>query len=173
MLVCTLSPQSCLTLCNPMDGPPRGSSVHDILQASILEWVAMPSSRGSSRPRKPTRISCVSCTGRQVLCHGAIGEAPGEPGNPSTPLLVVLSLSCAPGCPLRPSQSRSKGWAASTEPCGSSRHQPPSSRGTHTGLGVKEVPSGRLLTMSRTSSMHSPSLRLADRGDPRRRQGSK
>ena len=168
-----LRAQSCPTLCDPVDYSPPGSSVHGILQASILEWVAMPSSRGSSRPREPTRISCVSCTGRQVLCHGAIGEAPGEPGNPSTPLLVVLSLSCAPGCPLRPSQSRSKGWAASTEPCGSSRHQPPSSRGTHTGLGVKEVPSGRLLTMSRTSSMHSPSLRQADRVDPRRRQGSK
>ena len=158
--------QSCPTLCDPVDYSPPGSSVHGILQASILERVAMPSSRGSSRPREPTRISCVSCTGRQILCHGAIGKAPGEPGNPSTPLLVVLSLSYAPGCPLRPSQSRSKGWAASTEPCGSSRQQPPSSGGTRTGLGVKEVPSGRLLTMSRTSSMHSPSLQQADRVDP-------
>ena len=37
-------------LCNPMDCSPPGSSVHGILQARILEWVAMPSSRGSSRP---------------------------------------------------------------------------------------------------------------------------
>ena len=40
--------QSCLTLCVPKDCNPPGSSVHGILQASILEWVAMPSSRGSS-----------------------------------------------------------------------------------------------------------------------------
>ena len=43
--------QSCLTLCNPMDCSPPGSSVHGILQAGILEWVAMPSFRGSSQPR--------------------------------------------------------------------------------------------------------------------------
>ena len=40
--------QSCPTLCDPMDCSPPGSSVHGILQARILEWVAMPSSRGSS-----------------------------------------------------------------------------------------------------------------------------
>ena len=40
--------QSCPTLCNPMDCSPPGSSVHEILQARILEWVVMPSSRGSS-----------------------------------------------------------------------------------------------------------------------------
>ena len=39
--------QSCLTLCDPMDCSPPGSSVHGFLQATILEWVAMPSSRGS------------------------------------------------------------------------------------------------------------------------------
>ena len=40
--------QSCLTLCHPMECSPPGSSVHGILQARILEWVAGPSSRGSS-----------------------------------------------------------------------------------------------------------------------------
>ena len=40
--------QLCLTLCDPMDCSLPGSSVHGILQARILEWVAMPSSRGSS-----------------------------------------------------------------------------------------------------------------------------
>ena len=49
--------QSCPTLCNPMDGSSSDSSVHGILQARILEWVAMPSSRGSSRPRDQTHIS--------------------------------------------------------------------------------------------------------------------
>ena len=43
--------QSCLTLCNPMDGSPLGSSVHGILQARVLEWVAISFSRGSSWPR--------------------------------------------------------------------------------------------------------------------------
>ena len=51
--------QSCLTLCNPMDCSPPGSSVHGILQARILEWVAMPSSRGSSWPRDWICISYV------------------------------------------------------------------------------------------------------------------
>ena len=45
--------QLCLTLANPMK--PSVSSVHGIFQARILEWVAMPSSRGSSRPRDPTQ----------------------------------------------------------------------------------------------------------------------
>ena len=43
--------QSCLTLCDPVDCSPPGSSVHGILQARILEWAAMPSSRESSQPR--------------------------------------------------------------------------------------------------------------------------
>ena len=43
--------------------------VHGILQARILEWVTMPSSRGSSRPRHQTRISYLSCIGRQVLYY--------------------------------------------------------------------------------------------------------
>ena len=47
---CAKSLQSCLILCNPMDCSPPGSSVHEILQAGIQEWVAMPSSRGSSDP---------------------------------------------------------------------------------------------------------------------------
>ena len=43
--------QSCPTLCDPVDCSPPGSSVHGILQARKLEWVAMLSSRGSSQPR--------------------------------------------------------------------------------------------------------------------------
>ena len=52
--------QSCPTLCNPLDCSPPGSSVHEILQPRILEWVAMLSSRGSFQPRGRTPISCVS-----------------------------------------------------------------------------------------------------------------
>ena len=54
--------QSCLTLCDPMDCSLPGSSVHGILQAGILEWVATSSSRRSSRPRDRTQVSCI--TGR-------------------------------------------------------------------------------------------------------------
>ena len=43
--------QSCVTLCDPIDCSPPGSSVHGILQARMLEWVAISFSRGSSRPR--------------------------------------------------------------------------------------------------------------------------
>ena len=51
--------QSCLTLCHPMDCSPPGSSVHGVLQARILEWVAIPFSGGSSRPRDRSRVSCI------------------------------------------------------------------------------------------------------------------
>ena len=68
LCMCLLS-QSCLTLCNPMDYSPPGSFVHGIFQARILTWVAMPSSRGSSRPRDQT--CCLLCPlhGRQVPYH--------------------------------------------------------------------------------------------------------
>ena len=59
--------QLCPTVCNPVDHSPPGSIVLGILQARILEWVAMPSSRGSSRPRTQTSTFYISCTGRQVL----------------------------------------------------------------------------------------------------------
>ena len=52
--------QSCLTLCNPMDCSPPGSSVHGILQARILEWVAISFSRGSSQPRDRTQVSRIA-----------------------------------------------------------------------------------------------------------------
>ena len=53
--------QSCLTLYNPTDCSPSGSSVHGIFQTRILVWVAISSSRGSSQPRDQIRISSVSC----------------------------------------------------------------------------------------------------------------
>ena len=51
LCVCAKSLQLCLTLWDPMDCSPPGSSVHGILQERILELVAMPFSRGSSQPR--------------------------------------------------------------------------------------------------------------------------
>ena len=61
--------QSCPTLYGPMDYSPSGSSAHVILQSRILEWVAMPSSGGSSWSRDQTFISYVSYIGSQVLYH--------------------------------------------------------------------------------------------------------
>ena len=52
--------QSCPTLCDPMDCSPPGSSVHGILQARILEWVAMPSSRGSSPAKDQSQVSHIA-----------------------------------------------------------------------------------------------------------------
>ena len=52
-----------------------GSSVHGILQARILEWVAMPSFRGSSRPRDQTHVSCGSC----IVGGFFTGEPPRKP----------------------------------------------------------------------------------------------
>ena len=46
-----------------------GYFVHEILQARILEWISMPSSRGSSQPRDRTQVSYISCSGRRVLYH--------------------------------------------------------------------------------------------------------
>ena len=52
--------QSCLTLYNPVDCSPLGSSIHGILQARILEWVAIFFSRGSSQPKDITQVSCIA-----------------------------------------------------------------------------------------------------------------
>ena len=58
--VCVWVAQSCLTLCDPRDYSPPGSSVHEILQARILEWVAISFSRESSQPRGLTRVSHIA-----------------------------------------------------------------------------------------------------------------
>ena len=55
-----LGAQLCPTLCDAVDCSPPGFSVHGILQARILEWVATPSSRGSSWPRNQTQVSCIA-----------------------------------------------------------------------------------------------------------------
>ena len=64
--------QSCLTLCKSMDCSPPGSSVHGILQARILEWIAIPFSRGSSWPRNQTGVSCIL---KESACNA------GDPGS--------------------------------------------------------------------------------------------
>ena len=77
MCVHAKSLQLCLTFCNPLDCSPPGSSAHGILQARILEWVAMPSSKGSFWPKDRTRVSC--------LLHWQAGSLPLAPsGKAST-----------------------------------------------------------------------------------------
>ena len=78
--------QSCPTLCDAMDCSPPGSSVHGILQARMLEWVAMLSSRGSCPPRDRASVSFIA--GR---CFTT--DPPGK--HPSPQLPTVVTHSCA------------------------------------------------------------------------------
>ena len=57
--VCLVA-ELCPTLCDPKDCSPPGFSVHGILQVRILEWFAMPLSRGSSQPGDWTQVSCIA-----------------------------------------------------------------------------------------------------------------
>ena len=72
LCVYVLVPQSCLTLCDSMNSSLPSSSVHGILQARILEWVAIPFSRGSSWPADWTQVSCIAC-------DSLLSEPPGKP----------------------------------------------------------------------------------------------
>ena len=79
-----LVPQSCPTLCDPMDCSPPGSSVHGLLQARILEWVAIPFSSGSSHPKDQTQVSHIA--GRFFT-----SEPPGKPRWPTGTLKDALT----------------------------------------------------------------------------------
>ena len=59
IICCCLVAKSCLTLCDPTDCNPPGSPVHGIFQVRILEWVAIPLSRGSSQPRDWSLVLCI------------------------------------------------------------------------------------------------------------------
>ena len=82
--------QSCLTLCDPVDCSPPGSSVHGILQARILEWVAVPSlfrNQGSNPGIKPR-----SCT---LQADSLLSEPPGRPNSS----LLHSCMMCTPPLP--------------------------------------------------------------------------
>ena len=101
--MCAKLLQSNPNLCDPVNCSPPGSSVHGILQARILEWVAVPSSRRSSQPRDGTWVFYVSCIGRQVLYTSTIWEAPFyfiHSSNISSVYIVNPNLSIHP--PLLP-----------------------------------------------------------------------
>ena len=67
--------QSCLTLCNPTDCSPPGSSAHGVLQARILDWLDIPFSRGSSWPRDQTLVSCIAGSFFYHLSYKVLSEA--------------------------------------------------------------------------------------------------
>ena len=97
---------SCSVTCCSL--PPHGlcsppvSSVHGISQAKNLEWVAISFSGGSFRPRDWIHVSCISCIGRQILCHWATWKAFMSHhssrykelfhGPPLSPVLYLFSL---------------------------------------------------------------------------------
>ena len=78
--------QSGLTVCDPMDCTPPGSSIHGIFQARILEWVAISFSRRSSQPRNWTRVSHI------VSRHFTIWATRKVPNTKSTPLLATSTM---------------------------------------------------------------------------------
>ena len=79
-LLKALLTQLCLTLCDPVDHSLPSSSVHGILQARILEWIAIPFSRGSSPPKDQT-LHC-----RQIFLPS---EPPGRPKTKEYPLFSL------------------------------------------------------------------------------------
>ena len=94
-----------LSLCDPMDCSPPGSSVHGILQARTLEWVAMPFSRGSSQTRGQTHVSqvCRHKTGLQRSLLKAVLNAswrcwemlPSKVGLTWFIILIQIVVSCS------------------------------------------------------------------------------
>ena len=80
------SHKSCPTLCNPRDCGPPGSSIHGILQARMLQWVAIPTSRGSSWLRDWTRVFGIA---GGFFTVSATGEAPYEYLN-----VILYAITC-------------------------------------------------------------------------------
>ena len=73
-LACAQSLQLCPALCNHMDCSPPGSSVHRILLARIVEWVAMPSSRGYSQPTDWTQVFCIFLIAGEFFTTEPLGK---------------------------------------------------------------------------------------------------
>ena len=85
--------QSRQTVCNTMDCSPPGSSIHGILQARILEWVAMPFSRESSQHRDRTCGSCGSCIEGKFFTTEPPGKLPLGPYSTQKRMCQLLLLS--------------------------------------------------------------------------------
>ena len=96
LFCCCLVIKSCPTLCDPIDCSPPGSSVHEISQARILEWVAISFSGGSFWPKDRTWASWISCIGRQILYHCITREAPQDLRAVMKPLKKHIQQSLIP-----------------------------------------------------------------------------
>ena len=106
--------QSCLTLCDPMDYSPPGSSVQGILQARILKWVAIPFSRGSSHQGiEPVSPALQNHLGSPLVlwdhnkgshCHPSQKDTFGGEG-----VMGLLTLRRAVGCLLQASRPSARG----------------------------------------------------------------
>ena len=83
--------QLCLTLWDPMDCSPPGSSVHGILQTRILKWVALPTSRESSQPRDRRQVSLSPALASGFFTTSATWEAPTN--KDWLPLVVLCSVA--------------------------------------------------------------------------------
>ena len=86
--------QSCLTLCDPMDGSPPGSSAHGILQARILEWVTISSSRASSDPEIEPRALALQA-------NYLPSQPPGKPPDCGRSNLYVCVCVCVCVCVIK------------------------------------------------------------------------
>ena len=91
--VCVCALCSVLSLFYPMDCSLPGSSVHGILQARILNWVAIFSSKGFFQLRDQAYAFCIFCIGKQILYHWAIWEARGECTNRNKHIYAIMMAS--------------------------------------------------------------------------------
>ena len=108
-----LSPQTCPTLCNPLDCSPPGSFVHEILQERIWEWVAVPFSKGSSGPKDWTQVSCIA--GRFFAIWTTLRQYNGPLGHLSRFELLITFRNQIPwavfkGCS-ESGEKQKTGWA--------------------------------------------------------------
>ena len=87
--------------CYPMDSSLPGSPVPGILQARILEWVAISFSRGSSRSRNQTRVSCIACSQTLALVQSSMSA--GISG-----ILLLNFVECSQGCALKKKNCHSR-----------------------------------------------------------------
>ena len=113
-MLCSVA-QLCTTLWDPMNCSPPGSSVHGILQERIVEWVAMPSSRGPSQSKDQTSISCFSWVADRLF------TAEPSLGTKLCPTLCDPMGCSPPGSSVHGiSQARILGWVAISFSRGSS-----------------------------------------------------
>ena len=102
--MCAQPLQSCRSLWDPMGCSPLGSSVHGTLQARILEWVAIPFSKGSSQPRDGTRISYISngMFSSVQFSHSVVSDSlrPHGPQHARSPCLSPTPGVYSNSCPL-------------------------------------------------------------------------